>query len=51
MIILSWNVRALNSIPRQKAIQKLVVDHSLDILCIQETKHSVGSMFSCAPRI
>ena len=51
MIILSWNVRGLNSIPRQKAIHELVVEHSPDILCIQETKLSVDSMFRCVSNI
>ena len=51
MIILSWNVRGLNSIPKQKAIHELVVDHSPDILCIQETKLSVDSLFCSAPKI
>ncbi|WP_368855854.1 endonuclease/exonuclease/phosphatase family protein [Pseudomonas laurentiana] len=51
MIILSWNVRGLNSIPRQKAIQNLVVDHNPDVLCIQETKLSVESMVQYASSI
>ena len=51
MIILSWNVRGLNSIPRQKAMHELVTDHSPDILCIQETKLSVDSFFTCVPNI
>ena len=51
MIILSWNVRGLNSIPRQKAIQNLVVDHNPYVLCIQETKLSVESMVQYASSI
>ena len=51
MIILSWNVRGLNSIPRQKAIHNLVVDHSPDVFCIQETKLSVESMVQQASSI
>ena len=51
MIILSWNIRGLNSIPRQKVIQNLVVDHNLDVLCIQETKLSVESMVQYASNI
>ena len=34
-----------------KAIHQLVVDHSLDIFCIQETKLLVDSLFICAPKI
>ena len=44
MIILSWNVRGLNNIPRKKAIHNLVVDHNPYIFYIQETKLSVESM-------
>ena len=51
MIILSWNVRGLNIIPKQKDIQNLVIDHSLDVFCIQETKLSVGSMVQHASSI
>ena len=44
MIILSWNVRGLNKIHRQKAIHNFVVDHNPDVFGIQETKLFVKSM-------
>ena len=50
MIILSWNVGGLNSIPRQKAFHNLVVDHNPDVF-IQETKLSVESMVQYASSI
>ena len=51
MIILSWKVRGLNRIPRQKVIHNLVDDHNPDVFCIQETKLSVESMVQYASSI
>ena len=51
MIILSWNVRGLNSTCRQKAIHDLIVIHSPDVFCVQETKVSVEVMHQLAPCI
>ena len=51
MIIISWNVRGLNSGPRQKAVQELVRSHSPDVLFLQETKVSVECMLSIAPKL
>lgn len=51
MIVLSWNVRGLNSIPRQKAVRRLIESQSPDVVFIQETKLSVDGLASCAPRI
>ena len=44
MSVLSWNVRGLNSGPRQKVVHELVRRQSLDVLFLQETKLSVESM-------
>ena len=44
MIILSWNVRGLNSTCRQKAIHDLIAIHSSDVFCVQETKFSIEVM-------
>ena len=41
MIILSWNVRGLNNIPRQKVVHRLIDSRSLDIVFIQENKFTV----------
>lgn len=38
MKIASWNVRGLNSDPRQKGVKVLVNDHNLDIIGLLETK-------------
>ena len=51
MIVISWNVRGLNSGPRQKAIQELVKSHSPDVLFLQETKVSVECMMSIASKL
>ena len=51
MIIISWNVRGLNSGPRQKSIQELVRNHSLDVLFLQEIKVSIECMMSMAPKL
>ena len=36
--ILTWNVRGLNSIPRQDSVRSIVDSTRSDIVCIQETK-------------
>ena len=51
MIILSWNVRGLNNTCRQKDIHDLIVIHSPDVFCVQETKVSVEVMHQLAPCI
>lgn len=51
MIVLSWNVTDLKSIPRQKVARDLVVSHSPDVVFNQEMKLSVDSMLDRAPRI
>lgn len=51
MIVLSLNIRGLKSIPRQKAIKDLIGTHSLDFVCIQETKSSMDVMLQCASSI
>ena len=51
MIILSWNVRGLNSTYCQKAIHDLIAIHSSDVFCVQETKVSVEVMHRHGPRI
>ncbi|XP_059076969.1 uncharacterized protein LOC131876167 [Cryptomeria japonica] len=49
--VLSWNVRGLNSGPRQKAVHDLVRKHGPDAFFLQETKLSVESMLDLAPRL
>lgn len=51
MIVLSWNVRGLNSIPRQKVVRKLIESQSPDVVFIQETKLAVDGLASCASHI
>ena len=51
MIVLSWNVRGLNSGPRQKVVHELVRRQSPDVLFLQETKLSVESMQGLKPRL
>ena len=51
MIILSWNVRGLNNIPRQKVVRRLIDSHSPDVIFIQETKLSVDELDSCGPKL
>ena len=51
MIVLSWNVRGLNSIPRQKAVHRLIESQSPDLVFIQETKLSLDALANCAARI
>lgn len=51
MIIISWNVRGLNSSPRQKVVRELVRNHSPDVLFLQETKVSVECLMSMAPKL
>ena len=52
MIVLSWNVRGLNNIPRQKVIRRLI-DSQLPnvVVFIQETKLTVDGLANCASRI
>lgn len=51
MIVLSWNVRGLNSIPRQKAIRDLIKSHSPEVVFIQETKLPIDRMHDTAAKI
>lgn len=51
MIILSWNVRVLNSGPRQKVVWDLVRKHSPNVLFLQETKLSVDNMGGLVPKL
>ena len=51
MIVLSWNVRGLNSIPRKKAIRELVKSHSPAVVFIQETKLSIERMMYTTVKI
>ena len=51
MIILSWNVRGLNSTCHQKFIHDLIVIHSPDVFCVQETKVFVEVMHQLDPCI
>ena len=51
MIILSWNVRGLNNTCRQNDIHDLIVIHSVDVFCVQETKVFVEVMHQLAPCI
>lgn len=51
MIVLSWNVRGLNSGPRQKAVRDLIRCHSPDVLFLQETKLSVEGMMDLVPKL
>jgi exonuclease III len=38
--VLFWNVRGLNSVPRQDAVRSLVQSLNLDVVCLQESKMS-----------
>ena len=51
MIILSWNVRRLNNIPRQKVACRLIDSHSPNIIFFQETKLTVDELDSCGPKL
>ena len=51
MIVLSWNVRGLNSGPRQKVVHGLVRKQGPDVLFLQETKLSVEGMQGLKPRL
>ena len=51
MIVLSWNVRGLNSIPRQKVVRRLIESQSPDVVFIQETKLSLDGLAKCAAYI
>lgn len=51
MIVLSWNVRGLNNIPRQKVVHRLIESQSPDVVFIQETKLTVDGLENCALRI
>ena len=50
MIILSWNVRGLNNIPRQKVVRRLIDSHSPYVIFIQETKLLVDKLDSRGPK-
>ena len=51
MIVLSWNVRGLISIPRQKVVRKLIESQLPDVVFIQETKLAVDGLANYAPHI
>ena len=51
MIVISWNVRGLNSIPRKKVVRRLIESQSLDMVFIQETKLSLDGLAKCAAYI
>ena len=51
MIILSWNVRGLNNIPRQKVVRRLRDSQSPYVIFIQETKLSIDELDSCGPKL
>ena len=51
MIVLSWNVRGLNNIPRQKVVRRLIESQSPDLVFIQETKLSLDALANCVARI
>ena len=51
MIVLSWNVRGLNSGPRQKVVWELIRRQSLDVVFLQETKLSVENMQGLIPKL
>ena len=51
MIVLSWNVRGLNNIPRQKVVHRLIDSQLPDVVFIQETKLTVDGLASCASDI
>ena len=51
MIILSWNVRGLNNIPKQKVVRRLIDSHSPDVIFIQETKLLVDELDSYGPKL
>ena len=44
MIVVSWNVRGLNNIPRKKVVRRLIESQSPDVICIQETKLSMEGL-------
>ncbi len=44
MKIISWNVNGLRAIEKKGAFDKLLKDHSPDILCIQETKSEMSQL-------
>ena len=44
MIILSWNVRILNSTYHQRSIHDLIVTHSQDVFFVQVTNVSIEGM-------
>ena len=49
MIVISWNVRGLNSGPRKKVVHELIRRQGLDVVFLQETKLSVESMQGVMP--
>ena len=48
MIVLSWNVRGLNNISREKVVRRLIESQSPDMVFIQETKLSLDCFAKCA---
>ena len=48
MIVLSWNVRGLNNIPRQKVVRRLIESQSPDVVFIEETKLTMDGLANCA---
>ena len=51
MIVLSWNLRGLNNIPRQKFVRRLIESQSPDVIFIQETNLTMEGLANCASQI
>lgn len=51
MIVLLWNVRGMNNVPREKDIRDFICAHSPYVVFLQETKLSVEGMLSVASKI
>ena len=48
MIVLSWNVRGLNRIPRKKVVRRLIESQSPYVVFFQETKLTMDGLANCA---
>ena len=51
MIVLSWNVRGLNNIPRQKVVRRLIDSKLPNVVFVQETKLTLDGLANCASHI
>lgn len=47
MIVLTLNSRGMGSSLKQKAIKTLILQHKVDLICVQETKLQVVDLRSC----